>query len=250
MLKARVMVVEDEALVAAAIESCLKNLGHQVAASAASGEEAVRKAVALDPDLILMDIRLKGRIDGIEAATRIGQALHIPVVYLTAHSDDETLVRARTTEPYGFILKPFDEKILKAVIQMTLYRSVTQARVRRGRDHLNRLLDSINEAVLEADVKGEITYCNQSAARLLSCDQAGARGRILGEVLQLLDEQGAPARLPVTKVLLEGKSLELKGCVIRNGEEDHRVVDLQLSPVRNEAGAISGIVLAFHESLI
>ena len=250
MLKARVLVVEDETLVAMAIETCLKSLGHKVAASAASGEEAVRKAVALDPDLILMDIHLRGQLDGIEAASRITQALNIPIVYLTAHSDDETLVRARTTEPYGFVLKPFDEKVLKAVIQMTLYRSVTQSRVRRGRDHLNRLLDSINEAVLEADVKGEITYCNQSAARLLSCDQAGTRGRMLGEILQLLDEQGAPARLPVTQVLLEGKSVELKGCVIRNGDEDHRVIDLQLSPVRNQAEAISGIVVAFHESLL
>jgi CheY-like chemotaxis protein len=250
MLKARIMVVEDEALVAAAIESCLKSLGHQVAASAASGEEAVRKAVALDPDLILMDIRLKGQIDGIEAATRITQALHIPVIYLTAHSDDETLVRARSTEPYGFILKPFDEKVLKAAIQMTLYRSVMQSKVRRGQEHLNRLLNSIGEGVLEADIKGEISFCNQAAARLLSCDQARARGQILGQVFQLLDEQGAPGRLPVTQVLLEGQSVELKGCVVRNGEEDHRVVDLQLSPVRNDSGTISGVVLSFHESLL
>jgi CheY-like chemotaxis protein len=250
MLKARVMVVEDEALVAMALESCLKNLGHQVAASAASGEEAVRKAISLDPDLVLMDIRLKGRIDGIEAASRIGQALHIPIVYLTAHSDDETLVRAQATEPYGFILKPFDEKTLKAVIQMTLYRSVMQSKVRRGRDHLDRLLNSIGEAVLEADIKGEITYCNQAAARLLSCEGDKARGQILGQVLQLLDEQGAPGRLPVSQVLLEGKPLELKGCVVRSGEEDHRVVDLQLAPMRNEAGNIAGIVLSFHDSLL
>ena len=197
-----------------------------------------------------MDIRLKGRIDGIEAASRISQALHIPIVYLTAHSDDETLVRARATEPYGFILKPFDEKTLKAVIQMTLYRSAMQSKVRRGRDHLDRLLNSIGEAVVEADIKGEITFCNQAAAELLSCDQDKARGQSLGRVLQLLDDQGAPSRLPVNQVLLEGKQLELKGCVVRNGEEDQRVIDLQLSPSRNEAGNITGVVLSFHESLL
>jgi CheY-like chemotaxis protein len=250
MLKARVMVVEDEALVAAAIAACLRNLGHQVAATAVSGEEAVRKAMSLDPDLVLMDIRLKGKMDGIQAASRITQALQIPIVYLTAHSDDETLVRARTTEPYGFILKPFDEKVLKAVIEMTLYRAAAQSQVRRGRDHLNRILDSIGEAVLEADVKGEIAYCNQAAARLLSCDQQKARGQMLSQVFHLLDESGAPARLPVAQVLLEGRSVELKSCLISNGDEDHQVVDLQLSPIRNAAGRISGVVLSFHESLI
>jgi CheY-like chemotaxis protein len=250
MLKARVMVVEDEALVAAAIESCLKNLGHQVAATAASGEEAVRKAVSLDPDLVLMDIRLKGKIDGIEAAARITEALHTPIVYLTAHSDDETLVRARATEPFGFILKPFDEKVLKAVIEMTLYRSAVQSRIRRGRIHLDRILDSIAEAVVEADVKGEIIYCNQAAAKLLSCDQQKARGQVLGQVFQLLDEDGAPALLPVSRVLLEGRTVELKNVVISNGGEDHHLVDLQLTPIRNEADSISGVVLSFHESLI
>jgi CheY-like chemotaxis protein len=221
-----------------------------VAASAVSGEEAVRKAVALDPDLVLMDIRLKGPMDGIEAAARIGRALPIPIVYLTAHSDDETLLRARATEPFGFILKPFDEKALQAVLQMTLYRAVGQARVRRGRDHLDRLLNSIGEGVLEADIKGEISFCNQAAANLLSCDPQKARGQILGQVFRLLNEEGAPARLPVSQVLLEGRQLAMKGCVVRNGEEDHRVLDLQLAPMRNEAGNISGVVLSFHESLL
>jgi len=250
MLKARVMVVEDEALVAAAIETCLKNLGHQVAASAAGGEEAVRKAVALDPDLVLMDIRLKGQMDGIEAATRINQALSIPVVYLTAHSDDETLLRARATEPYGFILKPFDEKLLKAVIEMTLHRAATQAGVRRSRDQLRRILDSIGEAALEVNIKGEIAFCNLAAARLLACDPDAARGKILGEVFQLLDGKGAPCLLPVTQVLLEGKTVELKSSFLRTSQEDHRVVDLQLAPIHNEAGNTSGIVLSFHESLL
>jgi CheY-like chemotaxis protein len=250
MLKARVMVVEDEALVSAAIETCLKNLGHQVAATAVSGEEAVRKAAALDPDLVLMDIRLKGQIDGIEAAARITAARYIPIVYLTAHSDDETLVRARFTEPYGFILKPFDEKVLKAVIQMTLHRSVMQSQVRRGRDQLDRILNTIGEAVLETDVKGEIFFCNLAAARLLSCDQEKVRGQVLGQLFQFLDDQGAPTHLPVAQVLLEGKSVELKGCLLNCGEEDHRVVDLQLAPMRNEAGNISGVVLSFHEGLL
>ena len=155
MHSARVLVVEDEALVAAALDSCLRNLGHQVAASTARGEDAVRKAVALDPDLILMDIRLQGALDGIEAAHRINQCLKIPIVYLTAHSDEQTLLRARVTEPYGFVLKPFDEQSLKSVIEITLYRAAVQGQVRRSRARLLAILDGIGEAVLVTDLKGE-----------------------------------------------------------------------------------------------
>jgi len=250
MLKARVMVVEDEALVAAAIETCLNNLGHQLAASASTGEEAVRKALALDPDLILMDIRLKGRLDGIEAANRINQAVRIPVIYLTAHTDDETLLRARLTEPYGFILKPFDEKSLKAAIEMTLFRASALARVRRGREELAAILEAIGEAVLMADVKGEISFCNQAAAGLLGCRREEVRGQGLGQVFQLLDEHGAPALLPISQVLMEDQVVEMKSCVLRGRDDEDRPVDLQLAPIRNEAGNISGIVLSFHQSLL
>ena len=250
MLKARVMVVEDEALVAAAIGTCLNNLGHQVAASASSGEEAVRKALALDPDLILMDIRLKGKLDGVEAAHRINEALHTPVIYLTAHTDDETLLRARLTEPYGFILKPFDEKSLKAVIEMTLFRAASQARVRRSREELATILEAIGEAVVMADVKGEISFCNQPAARLLGARREELRGQGLGQVFQLLDEHGAPALLPLSRVLMEDQVVEMKSCIVRGKDDEDRPVDLQLSPIRNEAGNISGIVLSFHQSFL
>lgn len=250
MLSARILVVEDEALVAAAVETCLRNLGHQVAASVVSGEEAVRKAVTLDPDLILMDIRLKGKMDGIEAAERIHRSLRIPVIYLTAHSDDETLLRARVTEPYGYVLKPFDEKTLKAVIEMTLFRAAGQAAVRRSRDRLAAILDGLEEAVLVTDVKGQVTYCNPASERLTGCRRGETEGRMLSEVFQLVDENGSPALLPASHVLVEGRPVALKGMGLRRRDEDHRPVDLQLNPVRDEAGIIDGLILSFHEILM
>jgi len=101
MLKARILVVEDERLVALALEQCLKAIGHDVVALVTTGQEAVRKAVELEPDLVLMDIRLKGEVDGIEAAVRIHDNFGTPIVYLTAYSDDNTLERARAAQPYG-----------------------------------------------------------------------------------------------------------------------------------------------------
>src|SRR3989449_566025 len=130
MAPAQILVVEDENIVARDIERNLHVLGYEVPAIAASGEDAIDKAVAIHPDLVLMDIRLRGRIDGVSAAQEIGGRLAIPVVYLTSYADDETLHRAKLTEPFGYIVKPFEKKDLHATIEMALYRHQTQMTLR------------------------------------------------------------------------------------------------------------------------
>ena len=107
--KARIMVVEDERIVAMDTEELLRGLGYQVCSGAASGEEAVLSANRQNPDLVLMDIRLGGEIDGIKAAEVMRGKLDVPVIFLTAFSDDETLDRAKRTGPFGYLLKPFKE---------------------------------------------------------------------------------------------------------------------------------------------
>ena len=121
-MKGRILVVEDSNLVALDIAILLKQLGYEVTGIAAYGEDAVDQAGAQKPDLVLMDIILKGDMDGVEAATRIGNQYRIPVVYLTAHSDAATMERAKQTEPFGYLLKPFDERMLHTTIEVALYR--------------------------------------------------------------------------------------------------------------------------------
>jgi len=122
MSKYRILVVEDEAIVAMGIKEKLEDLGHEVVDIVFSGEDAVKKAIKLEPDLIIMDIVLKGDMDGIEAASEIRNRIDIPIIYLTAYSDEEMLKRARMTEPYGYILKPFNNSELNANIEMALYK--------------------------------------------------------------------------------------------------------------------------------
>ncbi|MBF0328619.1 MAG: response regulator [Nitrospirae bacterium] len=117
-----ILVVEDEIITARDIESKLKKIGYNVCDIASSGKEAIQKAEDLMPDMILMDITLEGDMDGIEAATQIEKRLHIPFVYLTAHSDLDTLHRAKITEPYGYIVKPFTQRDLIITIGMALYK--------------------------------------------------------------------------------------------------------------------------------
>ncbi len=122
MVEGRILVVEDDHIVAMGIKKMLKSLGYTVTGVASSGEDAISKAESTFPDVVLMDIMLKGEMDGIEAAREIKNRLRIPVLYLTAYTDDETLERAKTTEPAGYISKPFKEEDLHSNIEMALHK--------------------------------------------------------------------------------------------------------------------------------
>jgi CheY-like chemotaxis protein len=122
MSQPKIVVVEDEGIVAKNIKHMLKGLGYEVPAIVSSGKDAIQKAAETKPDLMLMDIVLEGDMDGIEAAKQIQTRFDIPVVYLTAHADDTTVLRAKMTAPYGYLLKPFDERELHAAIELALYK--------------------------------------------------------------------------------------------------------------------------------
>jgi len=122
MSNERIMIVEDESIVAMGIKHKLEELGYNVIGVVATGEKAVETALKIEPDLILMDIVLKGDMDGIDAAQKIHNQLDIPIIYITAYSDEEVLKRARITEPYGYILKPFKKSEVNANIQMAIYK--------------------------------------------------------------------------------------------------------------------------------
>ncbi len=119
---ARVLVVEDESIVAMGIKHKLQNLGHSVVDMVATGEDAIKSARENHPEIILMDIVLKGEIDGIEATQIIRKKQDIPVIYLTAYADEEMLSRAKVTEPYGYIIKPFKSSEINANIEMAIYK--------------------------------------------------------------------------------------------------------------------------------
>lgn len=126
----KILVVEDERVVARDIEKRLKKLNYTIVASVASGEEALTKVAELRPDLVLMDIQLRGKMDGITAAEQIRVDFDIPVIYLTAFADEDTLQRAKTTEPFGYIVKPFDERDLHVTIEVALRRRLAEAAIR------------------------------------------------------------------------------------------------------------------------
>lgn len=142
MSKINILVVEDENIVSKDIQQCLKKLGYNVVAATATGEEAVKLAEEKSPDMVLMDIMLKGEMSGIEAAAQIKEQYDIPVIYLTAYADESTLSKAKITEPYGYILKPFKEIDLDISIKMTLFKHKKQKELKNERDLLYSIVES------------------------------------------------------------------------------------------------------------
>ncbi len=182
MSKIRILVVEDESLVARDIQNMLRSLGYEVTGVVASGEQAIQKAAASVPDLVLMDIVLKGDIDGIAAAEQLWEEYGIPVIYLTAYADDTTFERAKLTKPFGYLLKPFEERELQTTIEMALYKSKMEMRLREREQWLSTILRSIGDGIIVADARGRVEFMNPLAERLTGWPQGEALDKPLGEV--------------------------------------------------------------------
>lgn len=154
-MNSRILVVEDESIVALQIEERLAAMGYDLAGRAGSGKQALQIIGQNPPDLILMDIRLKGDMDGISVAHTVRERFHIPVIFLTAYSEEATLERAKIAEPFGYLLKPFEDRELKSAIEIALYKHGAEEEIRR----LNRLYDvlsQVNQIIVRTDSRSNL----------------------------------------------------------------------------------------------
>mgnify|MGYP002344548872 CR=1 FL=1 len=141
MADTSIMLVEDEIIVAADVKNRLENMGYAVLGIFDTGEEAIQKAGELKPDLVLMDIVLKGEMDGIDAAQKIRELFDIPLIYLTAYSDEKTLERAKVTEPFGYVLKPFEDREIQSAIEMALYKHQMEKKLKESEEKYRKLVE-------------------------------------------------------------------------------------------------------------
>ena len=203
-LKKQILVVEDEGLIAADIQKRLQRLGYPAPAIASSGEEALERVRLTPFDLILMDIRLKGGMDGIATAEVMRAELRAPVVYITAHSDLETVSRAKLTEPLGYLLKPITDGDLRSTVEISIYKHEMERRVRASEAWLWTTLRSVGEGIIATDPAGDVAFLNPVAEELTGWSNSDAHGILLMDVLGLCDEStGQAARNPVFELLPE-----------------------------------------------
>jgi two-component system, cell cycle sensor histidine kinase and response regulator CckA len=250
MARARIMIVEDESIVAEDMKTMLEGFGYAVPAIAFSGEEAVKKALDIRPDLVLMDIVLKGNMSGMEAVERIRAQADLPVVYVTAYADENTVRRAKITEPFGYILKPFDGRELQTAIEIALYRHQMERRVKESAHWLATTLRSIGDAVMAMDAEGRVTFINPIAEALTGWKREEALGRSVTEVLHLRHEgDHVLADSMVRKVLREDVAIDLAHhdlvLIAKDGTE--RPIDDSAAPIKDDQGCVIGAVVVFRD---
>jgi PAS domain S-box-containing protein len=246
----RLLIVEDEAIIATDIQRRLQRMGYTAPLTVFCGEDAVRLARENQPDLVLMDIRLQDGMDGVEAAHQIRRELDIPVVFLTALTDSQTVHRARDVHPFGYLTKPFDDRELDACIELAVYRHKAEREVRRLQQWLKATLRCIGDAVVATDAAGRVTLLNPVAEKLLGWSESEAVGRDFGEIFHAVDELARrPIANPVQKALREGKALSLNQDVILISKYGAQTpVSDSAAPIRDGDENIIGAVLVFRDN--
>jgi len=177
---ARLLIVDDEAVILIQLKEYLRDMGYEVAGTAVSGEDAVEKARELNPDLILMDIYLAGRkLDGISAAVKIKEEMDIPVIFMTAFGGDQVLERVKNVEPYGFVLKPFQNTELKAAIDVAMIRKDMESRLRESEEKLRSVVNTANESIITVNNLKQIIFWNRAAQSCFGYTEQEALGQTL-----------------------------------------------------------------------
>ena len=249
MVSAKILIVDDEVVVAETIRRQLRSLGYLVVGIVGTGVEAIQLAGEHQPDVVLMDIKLKGPMDGIEAARTIQSQYAIPVIYLTAFSDEETLERARPTLPLAYLIKPLVSSDLRAAVELALFRHrVSGMAEQRGR-WLYAVVQSMRDGVVTVDCHGRITMLNPAAERMTGWPQSEAIGKPIGDIVVRLDaESRSPIVQPDVNVLqaeVDSEGPQRPSLLISRQGNEHRIGE-RISAIHDDKGHASGTVMVFR----
>lgn len=254
MSQVRILIVEDEPIVAVDVQRRLQLLGYPAPQTLASGEEAVNFVEEIEPDLILMDIMLEGEIDGIEAATLIRERKPVPIIYLTAYADEDILDRAKITEPFGYILKPFEDRELQTCIEMALYKRDMEFRLQESERWHAATLRNIGDAVISTDVQGVIRLFNPMAEILTGLGASEALGRPFQEAVRPARGNNAEQLQNLLGFCLHEETMRLgKALELEDQDGNMRTVDVTISRIDNhdiptpEKSPGSGMVFVLHD---
>ncbi|MCK4359104.1 MAG: PAS domain S-box protein [Candidatus Cloacimonetes bacterium] len=215
MRKIKILIVEDEAIVAKDTENMLDSLGYKIVEIVTNGIETLKKIEEIQPDLVLMDIVLTGNIDGIQIAEQIRDQYNIPVIYVTAYADNNTLQRAKITDPFGYIIKPFEERELASTIEMALYKHKIETKLKESEERFRSVVETANDAIISIDSQRKIISWNKAAENIFGYSPDDAVGKpltfIIPERFQKAFQKGVNRVVSTGKTKIIGKTVEFEG---------------------------------------
>ncbi len=209
----RIVIADDEIIIASQIEECLRSNGYDVVGIASSGEDAVEMALELKPDLMLMDIVMPGKLDGISAAGRINDALHLPVIFLTAYADEEMIQRAKPIGPYAYVLKPLQERQLLAAIEIALHKNIMQQKLKAAKEELTQ---RVEERTGELRIKSENLEEMNTALKVLLKKREEDKQELEEQVIYNVKELIMPFLEKLKASRLDSRQLTLLGIMDSN----------------------------------
>lgn len=245
----RILIAEDEAIIAHDIKGIVERFGHTVVGIVDMVEDVLETVASVRPDIVLLDIRLRGKRDGIAAGQVLHDTFHVPVVYLTAHADADTVRRAAITQPFGYLVKPFSEQALQSTLEVAHYKYLMERQLQLSEQRFVTTLRSIGDGVIVTDLAGQVTFINAVGATLTGIAPEAALGQALADVLVLVD---GTTSLPITDLVtrtLQADSIITFATPTMLRSHDGRTwpVDDSAAPIRDDTGAITGVVIVFRE---
>jgi PAS domain S-box-containing protein len=247
-----ILIVEDEGIVALDLKLQLQDLGYGVVGVASSAAEAVAAVRRHRPSLVLMDVRLQGVGDGIDAAERINRELPTPLIFLTSHSDAETVQRAARTAPYGYLTKPYQLKELRAGIEVALTKARLESQLREADRWFASTLQCVADGVVVTDLQARIRFMNPAAESMTGWASEEATGRRVDEVVRLQQDAAEPAHAAVElvqSVIAEGRPRPVAhGCRLQRREGADKLIDRTAGPVSGDDGQRLGAVLVLRDA--
>lgn len=249
MNKTKILVVEDEIIVAKDIQNSLIKLGYDVPATASSFASAMEKIEMLRPNLVFLDIKLKGELDGINIAEEIKKNYHIPVIFLTSFVDKVTLDRAKITEPYGYLVKPFNESDLQTTVEMALYKFEKDKEMKEINTGYASALKNLDESIIIIDTDCRITYLNPKAESITGYGNESAQGIDIFLVVTIENEdKGVLTRDHLEKMMNSRSVMNMADCMItiKRTQQSFRA-SVTSSPIRDEKNLLLGNAFLINE---
>ncbi len=247
--KKKILVVEDESLIAAELAESLRESGYKVSGAVPSGSKAIQFIEEEIPDLVLMDIGLQGEMDGIHASREIQDTFDVPVVFLTSHSDKKTVERAKEADPFGYILKPVKEGDLMASIEFALHNHRKEKELKQNEKWFSSALKSIGDPLMIVDPHGEVTFINRAARALTGWKKSEILGQSFKKIFQVVDDNDKQIPVPIDNTMHKGTSLVMKYNLVLSSRGNVKVpLEISLTCIQDPKKNIIGVLVMFRNA--